>query len=375
MLPTPTKMTSHLGLQQVIDGSISFRSYFANGLADVAAEALTPRLSPSSNTVADAGREEQIGVHIAMWLAVIEWLSWQCLHNSTSIEVTLGPILEVSTPAVHAARLWEKLQASGHDLASSQQSKGGCLTRCKIYGHSTRTQKLDFWLQTPCAPCAIISKTSEVVDAWEPSLRSPPHEEQADVAHAARVVRGSLGVIKQLSRKHSEASKASAKFEAASKSQARTLVENAVRKSLSGPDDIESAAQLVPDAPAGSFIIPAWCRTIHPSHIEIKTAGGAVFCTPCGALATTSRRGRLQEMCDAACKSPDRLKYLLQGRACGVAEWDCWPNGAAKKLTLLVYRISRDVISQIPPDGLSHPTDDRKAKSSQTITASAPSRR
>ena len=46
VLACPSKVTSHLSLQQVVDETISFKDYFANGLADAAADAIASLAAP-----------------------------------------------------------------------------------------------------------------------------------------------------------------------------------------------------------------------------------------------------------------------------------------------------------------------------------------
>jgi hypothetical protein len=99
---------------------------------------------------------------------------------------------------------------------------------------------------------------------------------------------------------------------------------------------------LASKAPAGSFLVPAWVRATDVSHKSIYTAGGAYFCGRCGAVATCSRRGRLQKVCDEVTASRSRITYLMQGSAAGVSGWTVWPNGANLKTSQKVFRLCSD---------------------------------
>ena len=196
-----------------------------------------------------------------------------------------------------------------------------------------------------CAPIGAVSATGKLLEVWESPQNNPHSDALDEEAVASERVSGTLAQVRKAISDHSRAKKSSALFDAAAKAKAKTTVIKALLKSETGIGQEMVTKVLLPEAPRGTFVVPAWVRSFHESHTDIRTAGGAYFCTRCGTIATTSRRGRLQQECSGVCKSPDRLNYLLQGRACGVAEWECWPNGEAKRLTMPVYRLPERLLA------------------------------
>ena len=227
VLPVPSKVTSHLGLKQVVDGAITFKDYFANGLADAAAGAMDALVGPAHHDLQHAEDEERIGVHIALRLAAVEWLSWHIMSHSEELEVTLPAIPAVSTWSVHAARLWDKIAETGHILESHRTTKGTCCTRCKVCGLSVRKAKLDTWLRNPCAPLGLLSSTGAILAEWE-APQAPDRnasEEEPDIAIKEKKVVGSLTAIKAASKVHSLARKTSARLDATQKDKAAARVQ------------------------------------------------------------------------------------------------------------------------------------------------------
>ena len=56
-------------------------------------------------------------------------------------------------------------------------------------------------------------------------------------------------------------------------------------------------------------------------------------------MASTSRRGWLQERCRGIAASKPRLAYLREGKATGVSEWSSWPDGTHKRAIVKVFRV------------------------------------
>jgi hypothetical protein len=286
--------------------------------------------------------DEQIAYHIAIRLGITEWLSWQALHAAEHLSVPLQATPLVETSHMRAEELWLGLDKAGHVLEGTTSQSGlSQVTRCKVCLLTSRSPRLEAWMHIPCLPMGVLSPSGRLLQTFgceagidetaETEVEKPiDYALGTLVSTQAAVIARRSHIAEAISIDKGMRSRAHARVQEAIHAQSCLVVED------------EHNQWIGHDAPAGSCTIPAWARAMHASH-ELCIAGGAIFCTACGHMATTSRKGALLGVCakPAQAASSSRLKSLRLGSASGVSEWSRWPDGICKKATRPVFRLLR----------------------------------
>ena len=105
-----------------------------------------------------------------------------------------------------------------------------------------------------------------MLEDWAPMQPNPLEEDPGEIAHAEQTVTGSLAYIKKALKERSEKRKASARFDAGAKAQAKSKVTKVLFRAGHGIGTELSAKHLIPEASPGSFLIPAWVASVPSSH-------------------------------------------------------------------------------------------------------------
>ena len=331
ILPMPDKVVSHLGLGQVITGQIDFQGYIANGVADVMASVTAPIVAPSVGSINCFRQVEELGHHICMRLAIVEWLSWKVIHNSHEVEMVIKPTAEVQSKAsLIAAELFEKIEKSGHVLEGFLTGTGISGLKCSLCGRSHWSLDLRHWTSKPCDPVGVLSSSGASLAYWDvPEQRGSSSHDQPEIvrARSSIVIRGSLRQVKAEAKKL-----ASVKKEAVGYAKANAkAADAAVKEALAARRG--SKPTFTDPLPLGATIVPGWARLLHVSHKQLLFVGGMVLCPRCGSLASASKLGRLNLRCisELATGTARRVLLLKQGKLSGCSEFSCWPDGSCKK--------------------------------------------
>ena len=116
--------------------------------------------------------------------------------------------------------------------------------------------------------------------------------------------------------------------------------ERAARRTIAGPKGAAKWSSSRPSkATAEKTIVPQWATQAHRSH-TIQLAGGLIFCSECGGVATAQLRNLRRECFGETKKgSKSRLAALLQGKLPkAIREWPDDKQGAERKVEKLEWQ-------------------------------------
>ena len=179
----------------------------------------------------------------------------------------------------------------------------------------------------------------------EPLTRSAGSSNDPPLARP--ILRGTLREVKAEAKVQSALRKKAKQFAIANTAAAESIVQASLAaSSVAVPtslvqEDIATATSAPSFPLLDAVFIPGWARSVHGTHPTLYFTGGITFCYRCGSVATSAKRGRLQQPCTRvlAPGSSRRRELLLQGdiNGIGAADLACWPDGTSRSLRMKVF--------------------------------------
>lgn len=295
-------------------GDVPFRRWLANGVADVFAKVVRDSAQLPDLVLQQVEEEEDMAFFICMRLAAIETLCWEFWHNSESLKCNVPGVKECISATSQAEIAAAKWAQTGHDILQVSAFS----FKCQKCGTAAKSLRWSLWSQLPCQSGTGVTLASK----------------ELMVQHSPSVVQGTWRLAQQ---KTSAIVAENKKAVTAAVRSRHTIVSSqaAFRKHLRAHD-----AKVRAFAGPGDADWWTWFSRANPSH-QLRTAGGALFCARCGALATGKRRqGMLFRECRKHCLAGSRyrLLQLVQGSAAATG-WTVWPDDDDSSERKAVFKI------------------------------------
>ena len=272
-LTVPTKVTSHLALEEV-GKSISLQEYILNGIADKLAGLAVEQLDYETRDGIEVEKNVTSAFLVCMRLAIIEksraeWAKFHKVRKRMPPQLFV-PEVQEGIPLIH-----DKILTNGHKL-----EKIGRNVLCLKCQHKGPLAKVFLFENFDCL-------TDEVTPITCPEdfpLPGPVHEAEDLLCNLQPMLQKAA-----LQKRNDKA--ASLKVIRAA---ALQYAENLPKVGTT----LASATLFQPATASRATFHPSnnWLVNLHPSH-RLWTAGGLAFCSECGAVSQGTSKGRLSLGC------------------------------------------------------------------------------
>ena len=380
-LPGPSKVKAHLGLDDVLEGKLSFLQYFGNSLADTAADAAAARYQHPMPALREAEISFATAVLVCRRLAAIEASCWQATADSKVPMPEFDPIPVPVPVAERVPAAKKRVLEHGHRLYRFKS--GFACQRCQRWRNFNKAQ---VWAAITCLPrIGNPGPRAEAVAGQHhgpgEQVPVPQRYGNLDVSHGRvpdsggshasdgdlraddsqediwfeQGISGAVEEAEAEARRQTEQARdfeqllgegepeaarlvSFASAQAARRRQLLARRNAAAQDRLSASAAASSAARdLASDSHCeavarGATVapeeFPPWAARAHLSH-DLLTLGGIVGCAFCGSFAARDiTHSRLTKVCPRRCTPSGRLALLrfLKGKL-PRSNFEAWPDG------------------------------------------------